>query len=268
MSGCDLLTSEEKLLPCLGNPNCRLETLKLNGCKLTGRFLALTLQGASPHLRELDISDGKLQDCEGELLHQPLNQDCKVRLISCRLKDSSSAVVASVLQFCVSQLSDLDMSGCDLLTSEEKLPSSLGNPSCRLETLKLADCKLTEESCKAVASALQSSLSLTELDLTNNDLKDSGIQLLSAGLSSLHCKLQTLRLSGCLITHKGCSFLASALKSNPSYLKQLDLSYNHPGDAGVREFTDRLNDPNCKLETFRYDHGGEFRIKPGPRKCE
>ncbi|XP_062396070.1 stonustoxin subunit beta-like, partial [Sardina pilchardus] len=63
---------------------------------------------------------------------------------------------------------------------------------------------------------------------------------------------------------------SSALKSNPSYLKQLDLSYNHPGDSGVRELTDRLDDPNCKLETFRYDHGGECRIKPGPRKyaCE
>ena len=58
---------------------------------------------------------------------------------------------------------------------------------------RLADCKLTVESCKALASALQSSVSLTELDLTNNDLKDSGVQLLSAGLSSPHCKLQTLR---------------------------------------------------------------------------
>ena len=63
--------------------------------------------------------------------------------------------------------------------------------------------------------------------------------------------MSCFRLSHCLITHEGCSFLASALKSNPSYLKQLDLSYNHPGDSGVRELTDRLNDPNCKLETFR-----------------
>ena len=59
---------------------------------------------------------------------------------------------------------------------------------------RLAVCKLTEESCKAVASALQSLVSLTELDLLNNDLMDSGIQLLSEGLSSPHCKLQTLRL--------------------------------------------------------------------------
>ncbi|XP_076142923.1 NACHT, LRR and PYD domains-containing protein 12-like [Alosa pseudoharengus] len=270
MSGCDLQTSEEKLLSGLRNPKCQLEILRLVGCKLRGRFLALTLQETNSHLRELDISDSELQDCGVELLHQPLNQDCKVRLISCRLKHSSCVVVTTVLQSCISQLIEFDLSGCDLQRSEEKLLSHLGNTNCQLEKLRLADCRLKEESWKVVASGLQSLVSLTELDLSNNDLKDSGVQLLAVELSSLNCKLQTLRLSGCLITHKGCSLLASALKSNPSYLKQLDLSYNHLGDSGVQELTDRLNDPNCKLDDFRYDHGGERRMKPGLRKyaCE
>ncbi|XP_076144405.1 NACHT, LRR and PYD domains-containing protein 12-like isoform X1 [Alosa pseudoharengus] len=328
MSGCDLQTSEEKLLSGLRNPNCHLEKLRLVGCKLRGRFLALILQWANSHLRELDISDCELQDCEGEFLHQPLNQDCKVRLISRGLEHSSCEVVVSVLQSYISQLNELDMSGCDLQTLEEKLLSGLRISNCHLEKLRLAGCKLTEESCKAVASALQSSISLKKLDLSHNDLKESGVQLISLGLSSPHCKLtslrlnlchlskascemmasvlqsapshlreldmsdndlqdegvellcvglrdpqcklETLRLSGCLITHEGCSLLSSALKSNASYLKHLDLGYNHPGASGVRELTDRLNDPSCKLETLRYDHGGEFRIKPGPRKyaCE
>ncbi|XP_031421488.1 NLR family CARD domain-containing protein 3-like isoform X2 [Clupea harengus] len=192
----------------------------------------------------------------------------KARLAGCGLTEKSCEIVASALQSANSLLRELDLSHSDLQQSGEMLGSALQSPNCKLETLSLADCKLTEESCKALASSLQSSVSLTELDLTNSELKDYGIQLLSAGLSSPHCILQKLRLSGCLITHQGCSFLASALKSNPSYLKQLDLSYNHPGDSGVRELTDRLNDPNCKLENFRYGHGGEFRIKPGPRKCE
>ena len=59
---------------------------------------------------------------------------------------------------------------------------------------RLAECTLTDKSCGIVATVLQSPNSLTELDLCNNDLGDSGIQLLSNGLSSPHCKLQTLRL--------------------------------------------------------------------------
>ncbi|XP_062399957.1 ribonuclease inhibitor-like [Sardina pilchardus] len=193
MSSCDLQTSDEKLLSGLKNPNCQLEKLRLVGCKLSGRFLAVTLQWANSHLRELDISDSELQDCGGELLHQPLNQDCKVRLISCRLKHSSSEVVVSVLLSYISQLSELDMSGCDLQTSEEKLLSGLTNPNCQLEKLRLAGCKLTEESYEALASAVQHMVSLTELDLSDNHISITGIQLLDSLKSHINCKLQTLR---------------------------------------------------------------------------
>ncbi|KAG5278262.1 hypothetical protein AALO_G00097020 [Alosa alosa] len=193
MSGCDLQTSEEKLLSGLRIPNCHLEKLRLVGCKLKGRFLALALQWANSHLRELDISDSELQDCGGELLHQPQNQDCKVRLISCRLKRSSCEIVVSVLQSYISQLSELDMSGCDLQTSEEKLLSGLRNSKSHLEKLRLAGCKLTEEFFGVVASAVQHMVSLTELDLSDNHLNINEIQLLSALKSGISCKLQTLR---------------------------------------------------------------------------
>ena len=59
---------------------------------------------------------------------------------------------------------------------------------------RLAECTLTDKSCGIVATVLQSPNSLTELDLSNNDLRDSVVQLLSNGLSSPHCKMQTLRL--------------------------------------------------------------------------
>ncbi|XP_036795538.1 NLR family CARD domain-containing protein 3-like [Oncorhynchus mykiss] len=131
----------------------------------------------------------------------------------------------------------------------------------------LSGCGVTEEGCASLVSALESNPShLRELDLSNNDLKDSGVKLLSAGLGNPHCKLETLRLSGCLLTEEGCASLVSALRSNPSHLRELDLSYNHPGDSGVRLLSAGLEDPHCRLEKLNVEHGGENRMKPGLRK--
>uniref|UniRef100_A0A667Z9Z8 B30.2/SPRY domain-containing protein n=1 Tax=Myripristis murdjan TaxID=586833 RepID=A0A667Z9Z8_9TELE len=137
--------------------------------------------------------------------------------------------------------------------------------------LRLSVCNLSERSCAALASVLSSqSSSLRELDLSDNQLQDSGVKLLSAGLESPHCRLETLRLSGCLLTQEGCASLASALSSNPSHLRELDLSYNHPGDSGVKLLSAGLEDPTWRLEALRVDHGGEQWLKPGLRKysCE
>ncbi|XP_072562580.1 NACHT, LRR and PYD domains-containing protein 3-like [Paramormyrops kingsleyae] len=118
----------------------------------------------------------------------------------------------------------------------------------------LNSCNLTEECCETLASALRSNSShLRELDLSDNDLQDSGVKLLSVELGNSDCKLEILRLSGCRVTEEGCSSLASALRSNPSHLRELDLSYNHPGDSGVKLLSAVLEDPSCKLEKLKVD---------------
>uniref|UniRef100_A0A9J8C399 Uncharacterized protein n=1 Tax=Cyprinus carpio carpio TaxID=630221 RepID=A0A9J8C399_CYPCA len=131
----------------------------------------------------------------------------------------------------------------------------------------LQSCNLTAQSCDSLSSALQSSNSfLRELDLSNNDLQDSGVKLLSDGLKSPNCQLEILRLSGCMVTEEGCCYVSSALTSNPSHLRELDLSYNHPGDSGVKLLSEKLEDPNCSLDKFNVDHGGESRITAGLKK--
>ncbi|XDV41000.1 hypothetical protein PO909_009949 [Leuciscus waleckii] len=58
-------------------------------------------------------------------------------------------------------------------------------------------------------------------------------------------------LRECGITDEGCAALASALRSNPSHLRTLDLSYNKLGDSGVKLFSAVLENPHCKLEKLR-----------------
>uniref|UniRef100_A0A8C5N7Q0 Uncharacterized protein n=1 Tax=Gouania willdenowi TaxID=441366 RepID=A0A8C5N7Q0_GOUWI len=124
----------------------------------------------------------------------------------------------------------------------------------------LSSCGLSERSCAALSSVLSSqSSSVKHLDLSNNDLQDSGVKLLCEGLKSPHCKLDSLSLSGCVITEVGGASLAAALSSNSSSVRELDLSYNHPGDSAVKLLSQRLN-------ILRADHGGEQRIKAGVRK--
>ncbi|XP_072564231.1 NACHT, LRR and PYD domains-containing protein 6-like isoform X1 [Paramormyrops kingsleyae] len=119
-------------------------------------------------------------------------------------------------------------------------------------TALLDSCRLTETCCEVLASALRSNSSqLRELDLSDNDLQDSGVKLLSAGLGDSQCTLEILRVSGCRVTEEGCSSLASALRSNPSHLRELDLSDNDLQDSGVKLLSAGLGDSQCTLEILR-----------------
>ena len=62
-------------------------------------------------------------------------------------------------------------------------------------SFRLSGCNLSERSCEALSSVLSSPSSrLRHLELGfNKDLGDSGVKLLSSGLESPHCRLETLR---------------------------------------------------------------------------
>uniref|UniRef100_A0AAV2MMS8 NACHT LRR and PYD domain-containing protein n=1 Tax=Knipowitschia caucasica TaxID=637954 RepID=A0AAV2MMS8_KNICA len=145
-------------------------------------------------------------------------------------------------------LSDSDLQDFDLRKYRASETALLGLlPVVRASTkVLLRECGLSPHSCGPLASVLSSS-SLTHLDLSNNDLQDSGVELLCSGLKSAPCGLHTLRLSGCLISERGGAALASALSPAPSHLRELDLSYNHPG--GSSELLKALqDDPHCPLQ--------------------
>ncbi|KAM9568702.1 NLR family CARD domain-containing protein 3-like isoform 1-T2 [Salvelinus alpinus] len=243
----------------LGSPQCKLESLRLSGCRVTGKScasLASALKSNPSHLRELDLSGSNPGDSGVSLLSAALEDPlCKLetlRLSRCSVTEEGCASLASALRSNPANLRELDLSCNYPGDSGVKLISALLEEPHKLKTLRLNTCKLTENCCQALASALSSnSSSLRELDLSKNKLQDSGMTLLCAGLGNPHCKLGMLKLSECGFTDKGCASLASALRSNPSHLKELNMSWNYPGESGVKLISALLEDPYCKLKTLR-----------------
>ncbi|XP_078016719.1 uncharacterized protein LOC117268645 isoform X4 [Epinephelus lanceolatus] len=243
-------------------------------------LLGLSLQTNQKHLRGLLTQTGSSSQTNQEtvqyikkMINEDLSAERSINLFHCLNELNDRSLVEEIQQSLSSgRLSTDKLSPAHwsalvfiLLSSEEDLDVfDLKKYSASEEALLrllpvvkasnkalLSVCDLSERSCEALSSVLSSqSSSLRHLDLSNNNLKDSGVNLLSDGLKSSHCTLETLRLSGCNLSERSCEALSSVLSSQSSSLRHLDLSNNDLKDSGVNLLSDGLKSSHCTLETL------------------
>nr|XP_040137925.1 NACHT, LRR and PYD domains-containing protein 12-like [Ictidomys tridecemlineatus] len=178
-------------------PSWCLHLSRLSECSLSVASCKplVQVQSSTWSLTRLLLINNRIEDLGLKLLCEGLKQPgCQLKdlvLWTCHLTETCCQDFCSTL-YTNEHLRDLDLS--DNALGEEGMKvlcEGLKHPCCKLQSLWLAECHLTGVCYGALASKSSNrNENLTLLDLSGNDLKDFGVQMLCDVLIHPICKLQ------------------------------------------------------------------------------
>ncbi|XP_043928152.1 NACHT, LRR and PYD domains-containing protein 3-like isoform X2 [Protopterus annectens] len=202
-------------------------------------------------VREISVEHSEMDENKGRNLFNIITHK-KSRIHTLRLQDcvvtSGCAELGSLLRT-HQILKTMDLTECEI---EDYTPvfEGLKDQKCNIENLRISRCCLFDYFADTLPSALTKNKSLTELDVNGISLKNSGVKLLTFGISDIS-SIQKLRLTQCSLEGDK---LSEKCEMRNSVLILLDLSRNSFGDTGAKWLASALKSPSCNLKTLVLSH--------------
>ncbi len=236
------------LCKAVGDMKCGLHTLHLNDNKLEDSDISVLVDGLlrgysqsrekQGVLQDLDLCSNLFHESGGRKIAQLVKANPHLRKINLKFNDIGSAGAA--------------------------LGESLRGCATTLTNLNLHYCGLDAATVIAICHSLAGVYSLTALDISNNNIKDSvsAMRAVARDLLSDVKSLKELNLTACDIDGAGVRELAGGFAKNAT-MKMLDLSENSGVGAEIAILLDAMLQAGLKLEelSLRYccinDAGGE-----------
>ena len=186
-------------------------------------------------MKELDLADTGVgeEDCAQLALLIENTDHLEVLNIggNCLSSNTVTSIIKSLLQN--STIRDLKLWNNSLSKRHCKsLALLLQQAECKLMKLNIFACKITGEGAVHLGRALTNNHSLTELDISYNQVRDIGAAAFGDGIRN-NTSLTVLNMGWCGITSDGCAQLAAGLTENTA-LQTLLFGGNSVGLEGAK----------------------------------
>ncbi|XP_077347306.1 NACHT, LRR and PYD domains-containing protein 12-like [Lithobates pipiens] len=239
------LTVDAKDLEMLSPLLHRCQFLCFEYCRLSQRICFGKMQSKDyPEVEKVTFSEeDEKYSADLEWLTNPRSKIQKLTFYKCSLTTSSCTHICSFLRI-NNHLTSLNLGYNRLQDSGVKLLcEGLRHPGCTLQELSLRGCHLTPLCCDDLRCVLFTNRSLTKLDLSSNNLENTGVKLLCDGLRNPGCILQEFMFDDCKATLLCCDDLCSVISTNKTLTRletRLDM------DVGISD-----SEANCWCGALR-----------------